>query len=869
MLPLYLTPASISYLNQLLLALFITVFLARRMIVSRHKDSTSQDLLLVLFFASTTFFSLTLFLETSSLPSERLGAVYVEAPALALMLVALIQFAFTTLSPGTYSKTERYLALGLTSLYAAWEIGFAVWRFFLLLRQGSVLFRPDYVDFVLVVEFLWVVIIFGRGAVSNHGAPTGRNFALVFAVPVVLAIINLLVSYSLVSTTLYYISLSVGILVTLFLFTLIYLASRPETTSLMVRISGGILTVVLAVFGVIAWLVSPAYAARFDPGFLDHRTLHFSPNVQGGYDVAAVPYHFELEKGEKLAVANSTASHISAAAVDFNFRFYGQHYSQVFISDDGVLTFGRPFNYKDVEYRLSNVASIMALMIDLNPEISQAGGIFARRDANQLIITYDRLKALDYPGTEYTFQVVLHSDGSFDLNYPEIPRQQYYANDRPFSAIWVFGSKPAMWTRDFVSFSTLPLVTGPQGALQNQHLVFREYMNAFLQPLAGGVLVFSLLFLVGLPLVMYYSLTYPLNSLLKGVALLNEGHREVNIPVTYNDEIGYLTQSFNRMAAELNSLILGLESRVAGRTADLQMANEQLRKLSIAVEQNPTAILITDLDAKIEYTNHAFTLITEYTSEEVRGQNPRILQSGQTPQRVYEEMWGALKSGRTWRGELRNRKKNGELYWESTIIAPIRNAQDMVTHYVDIKEDITHRKLAEQAMEQLAITDPLTGLYNRRHFFSDAEQIFHRSLHLLDNMAALMLDIDHFKMVNDTFGHQAGDAVLREIALRIQDNLRPTDVLARYGGEEFVTLLPRTSIEQANLIADRLVKCIHDSPVAYGGVNISVTVSVGVASLDETVNSLDELLSHADQAMYQAKHQGRNTRVSWAKQPTP
>jgi diguanylate cyclase (GGDEF)-like protein len=177
--------------------------------------------------------------------------------------------------------------------------------------------------------------------------------------------------------------------------------------------------------------------------------------------------------------------------------------------------------------------------------------------------------------------------------------------------------------------------------------------------------------------------------------------------------------------------------------------------------------------------------------------------------------------------------------------------------------DITERQRFEKELERLAITDSLTGLFNRRHFFAEAEKIFSRSKFAPFELAILMLDIDHFKKVNDTYGHQHGDAVLCEIAQRLRDNLRPTDLLGRYGGEEFVALLIRTPSSGVGPVAERLVTSIREYPIKSNGVTISVTISLGAASLTEKIANLDELLSHADQALYTAKQLGRNRWAAW------
>jgi diguanylate cyclase (GGDEF)-like protein len=163
-----------------------------------------------------------------------------------------------------------------------------------------------------------------------------------------------------------------------------------------------------------------------------------------------------------------------------------------------------------------------------------------------------------------------------------------------------------------------------------------------------------------------------------------------------------------------------------------------------------------------------------------------------------------------------------------------------------------------EEMRRLAITDGLTGIFNRRHFFSLAEHEFQRLRRYHHPLSALMIDVDHFKTLNDSYGHAAGDEVLRQIAQRCQNNVREVDLIARYGGEEFVVLLPNSDVAAARQAAERLMRCIADEPFPTAQGPLAVTISVGVATADETMPDVSALLNRADNALYRAKRQGRN-----------
>lgn len=286
-------------------------------------------------------------------------------------------------------------------------------------------------------------------------------------------------------------------------------------------------------------------------------------------------------------------------------------------------------------------------------------------------------------------------------------------------------------------------------------------------------------------------------------------------------------------------------------------AEAQLRLLQRAVEHSASGVMITDEGGVIIHVNAALMRMSGYSSEELVGTRPSVLKSGRHVD-LYADLWGTIRRGEVWRGEMTNRRKTGEEYWEYQTIAPVKDPAGRITHYVAIKEDITERKRAEQEMERLATTDSLTGLSNRRQFFRRGEVLFGLAADPCGDLAALMVDLDHFKKINDTHGHAVGDVVLREAASRMAGAVRSDDLIARCGGEEFAVLLPRTNCEVALAIAERLRQGVCSRPIDTPAGDLAVTASVGVASLTEPLRSLDELLQRADQALYEAKNTGRN-----------
>ena len=283
-----------------------------------------------------------------------------------------------------------------------------------------------------------------------------------------------------------------------------------------------------------------------------------------------------------------------------------------------------------------------------------------------------------------------------------------------------------------------------------------------------------------------------------------------------------------------------------------------LRTLSVAITQSPVTTVITDLKGDIVYVNPRFTETTGYTAEEALGQNPRILKSGKMPASSYQEMWGTITSGKNWNGIFHNKKKNGQLYWESAIISPVIDENGKITHFMAMKEDITERKRLEEELQKQSTIDELTGTYNRRQFYRLANAEIKRSNRLRHPLSIALIDIDYFKSVNDTYGHAAGDQVLVSFAHTCQENLRDIDLLSRIGGDEFVIILPETASDQAYIALERLRQELASRPIDYNETAIPITISCGIASLAGKTESLDQLMERADQALYQAKQVGRN-----------
>ena len=294
------------------------------------------------------------------------------------------------------------------------------------------------------------------------------------------------------------------------------------------------------------------------------------------------------------------------------------------------------------------------------------------------------------------------------------------------------------------------------------------------------------------------------------------------------------------------------------------MAIEQIRKLSLAVDQSLESVIVTDLEGRIEYVNEGFVQSTGYNREEVIGKNPRILQSGKTPQETYQSLWTALREGKSWKGELINRRKDGSEYTEQASISPIRDDAGNITHYLASKEDVTEKRAAEVRTHHLAFYDQLTDLPNRLLLLDRLRLSLKTSHRSKQYGAILFIDLDNFKMLNDTLGHDAGDELLKEVATRLLFCVRENDTVSRFGGDEFVMMLEGLSTDtlEAAAITETIAKKVievFDGEFTIGSNIIRSSPSIGITLFSgHHGDNIEEVLKQSDLAMYAAKTAGRN-----------
>lgn len=286
---------------------------------------------------------------------------------------------------------------------------------------------------------------------------------------------------------------------------------------------------------------------------------------------------------------------------------------------------------------------------------------------------------------------------------------------------------------------------------------------------------------------------------------------------------------------------------------------EESRHLAMLVYQHSSeAMMVTDLDGIIISINPAFTTLTGYTAEEAVGKSTSILKSGRQDKAFYKAFWHAIKTTGHWEGEIWNQRKSGEVFPEWLRINSIKNSDGSIHRLVALFSDITQKKASEALIWQQANFDQLTGLPNRRMFYDRLDQEMKKSRRSGQPMALMFLDLDHFKEVNDTLGHDVGDVLLKEAAQRLRSCVRSSDTVARLGGDEFTVIMGELDdLGSVERVAQDILQKLME-PFQLGLETAYVSASIGITLFPTDAIELDTLLRNADQAMYAAKHQGRN-----------
>ena len=368
------------------------------------------------------------------------------------------------------------------------------------------------------------------------------------------------------------------------------------------------------------------------------------------------------------------------------------------------------------------------------------------------------------------------------------------------------------------------------------------------------LVVTELFKIIGLAIILfvivYRKVARHLHDLAMNVVAIDPGNLNARISLnrrhtsTYRDELDILVESFNHFLA------------------DRKKAAEQLLIAATAFESQE-AMMVTDTNGIVLRINKAFAETTGYSPEEIVGQTPRLLRSGRHDEAFYRQMWESINLTGAWQGEIWDRHKSGNQYLKWLTISAVRNAEGGITHYIGTHYDLTERKKAEERINALAFYDQLTNLPNRILLVEHLNRSMAASLRSGSHGALLFIDLDNFKTLNDTQGHEMGDLLLKQVADRLKQCVRGEDTVARQGGDEFVVLLSDLGTGEpeaastAESIAEKILEQLN-LPYQIGHFSHHSTASIGVTLFSGNQSSVDDLMKQADLAMYRAKGAGRN-----------
>ncbi|MCU1718874.1 putative bifunctional diguanylate cyclase/phosphodiesterase [Pseudomonas sp. 5P_3.1_Bac2] len=310
--------------------------------------------------------------------------------------------------------------------------------------------------------------------------------------------------------------------------------------------------------------------------------------------------------------------------------------------------------------------------------------------------------------------------------------------------------------------------------------------------------------------------------------------------------------------------LLGTASDVTQRRKD----EESLRMSAVVFDTTQEGVLVTGVDKRIVHCNPAFIRITGYSMAEILGQSPSMLKSGRHDKSFYQAIWSSVNASGTWSGEIWNRRKSGEIYPQWQCIRVIYGEHGEITHYVAVFSDISLLKRSQRELDYLAHYDPLSNLPNRLLFTERVEHALKLAHSEQRNGAVLLIDLDHFKHINESLGHDIGDLLLKDVAERLNQQLAPRMTLARLGGDEFGLLYETCSnAEQAAVQAQHLLNCLAQ-PYQVAGRELFVTASIGISLFPDDICDASQILRNADSALFKAKNSGRENYAFYTQELT-
>jgi signal transduction histidine kinase/serine phosphatase RsbU (regulator of sigma subunit) len=569
--PLYLYQVSVSILTQTILAAAITLYL----LSIHHKSRPTW-----LFAANSGGFTVGSFMAFLSHSVDvsspwHFYTVRLEPLGLLIGQIALLQFVYQFPKSTSKQRLEARIVLIVSIIAALIGIGWTAYGLVLFEEVDSLAVA----DSLVGMGFLWVIVVMLRQTVRLSEAeersttakdlqdqsgpswpvkllnPQGRHakaaraLALAYLFSLALITLAILGDVGLVPAMLVNLTVAPGILLSLFIYVIVYLNHSIDASSFMVKLVGVSLVTMLAFLGITGYLIAPYYEAAYRNETLieSGQTIRFEPNSAGGYGVASVPFSFDPDLGQKLQPDDH---HSTAIVLDTAFPFFNRPRNVIYVSDNGFITFDEDYDGAAFQYRRQ--PTIAPLVVKMDP--AGGGGVFAKTDADRVTITWNELPETDGESTN-TVQLVLRQDGAFDIIYEAINQNPTYQVFDWMNAPWFMGVLPGGGEGPPARLrfaSNLPHHDpNPGGLVEDFYANYRHYLHRRVAPLAILVLAACLIILGGFPLFFQTSLVKPLNSLVAGVSQVNAGNLGLALPVEFNDEIGFLTRSFNGMVRSI------------------------------------------------------------------------------------------------------------------------------------------------------------------------------------------------------------------------------------------------------------------------------------------------------------------------------
>ncbi len=418
---------------------------------------------------------------------------------------------------------------------------------------------------------------------------------------------------------------------------------------------------------------------------------------------------------------------------------------------------------------------------------------------------------------------------------------------------WWYDPNTTVSRQKMVLFRYIPelrWIVASTSYVDETHRPLRDLRNTLLI-----VNIFIVLLILPISYWLGASIATPLRKLSKSMAVARHGDLSVRADIVGYGELIEMAENFNQYMDRLEEFNFELKDEISERIK----VEGQLELFSLVFHNTLEGICITNKDGLIININPAFTNITGYGIEEVRGKNPRILKSGHHDEEFYVQMWDSLAAKGSWEGEIWNKRKNGEIFPELLSIISIHNEYGKTVNYVGVFHDTSDIKNKDKQIEHQAYHDALTGLPNRTLAQDRLMVAMTNAKREGDKVVLLFLDLDNFKKINDSLGHQTGDLLIKKVAQRLRNQFQDASTVARLGGDEFLIIVEHAATEHgAVALADRLLK-IFQKPFELRNQEMSITPSIGVTLYPDDGDTPEVMIKNADMAMYQSKNKGKNS----------